>query len=188
MNWVSVAILGYVGLGALSGLRRGLSLVVFSVAGYIAGMLLASRYQKVIVASIVHALPIQRWVNRYIPLAASNLGGVHQATDRWVISILGVLVFLLVIFAVEALGRSVGVVVSQLVKTFRVTGFLNGIGGLAAGLVEHGLVACLILGVLVSFPLVSHTSLVVDLDHNALVTVLVGWYHRLTLTPAAKWL
>ncbi len=188
MNWVSIVILGYVGFGALSGLRRGLTLVAFSVAGYVAGLLLASRYKHVIVQGLVRALPIQHWVNRHIPLASSNLAGVHQSTDRWVLSILGVLVFLLVIFAVEATGRSVGMVVSQALKTFRVTGFLNSIGGLAAGAVEHGLVACLILGLLVSFPVLNHTSLVVDLNRNSLVTLMVGWFHRLTLTPAAKWL
>ena len=188
MNWVSIAILGYLGLGAVSGLRRGLSLVAFSVAGYIAGLLLASRYQHMIVSKLIRVLPIQHWINRYVPLASSNIAGVHQATDKWVLSILGVLVFLLVIAVSEAVGRSLGTGVTQVVKGFRLTGFLNGIGGLAAGIIEHGLVAALILGLLVSFPLVSHTSLVLDLNRNALVTALVGWYHRLTLTSASKWL
>ncbi len=188
MNWVSIVILGYMGLGALSGLRRGLSLVAFSVAGYVVGILVATRYQHVIVASIMKALPIQHWVNRYVPLASSNLGGVHQTTDRWLLSVLGVVVFLLVIAVVESIGRSIGSGASHVVKSFRLTGFLNGIGGLAAGVVEHGLVACLILGLLVSFPLLSHTPLVLALNRNALVAMLVGWYHRISLTPAGKWL
>jgi hypothetical protein len=188
VNWVSIVILGYMGLGALSGLRRGFGLVVFSAAGYVVGLILASRYQPLIVKSLVHTFPIQRWVDRYVPLASSSVGGIHQATDQWVLSILGVLVFLLVIGVSEAVGRSIGSGFSQAAKGFRVTGFLSGLGGLAAGVVEHGLVVCLILGLLVSFPLVHHTPLVLSLNRNALVSVFVGWYHRITVTPVAKWL
>lgn len=188
MNWISIGILGYMGLGALSGMRRGLTLVLFSVAGYIAGLIIASRYQKVIVNTLLRAVPIQRWIAHYVPLTTSNVGNIHQTANHWTLSILGVLVFLLVIVMVESLGRSIGSGASQVVRGFRVTGFLNGVGGLAAGIVENGIVLSLILGLLVSFPLLDHTSLVSALDRNSLVAVMVGWFHRLTVSPVGKWL
>lgn len=188
MTWVSVCILGYMGLGALSGLRRGLTLVAFSLAGYVVGLLVASRYDHVIVSDVLRWRPLTRWINRRLASPTHGLLGPNLAHARWVEGLLGVLVFLVVIALAEAIGRSLGQGASQIVRGFRLTGFLNRVGGLAAGAVEHGLVVSVILGLLVSFPLLQHAAWVTRLDRNTLVSVMLSWYHRLSLSPAGHFL
>ncbi len=188
MNWVSWAIIAYLGLGALSGFRRGLILTAFSAVGYLGGLLLASRYQHAAVKAVLTNLPIARWINRYIPLAASNVGGVHQVVNRWTDGVLTVLIFLIIIGLAESVGRTIGKAFTLGVRRFTVTGYLNGIGGLAAGVVEHGLVVSVILGLLVTFPVLAHTPLVASLHSQPLAGVMVHWFHRITHTTIGKWL
>lgn len=186
MSWVSFCILGYMGLGALSGLRRGLITVAFSVAGYVAGLFAASRYDRVIVADALRWRPLTHWINRRLGGPTHGLLGSNLAHARWVEGVLGVLVFLLVISVAEGIGRSLGQGANQMVRGFRLSGFFNRIGGLAAGAIEHGLVVSVILGLLVTFPLLQHAAWVSRLDHNGVVGVMLAWYHRLSLTPAGR--
>ncbi len=188
MNWVSWAILGYMGLGALTGFRRGLILTVFSAAGYLAGLLVASRYQHAAVKAVLTVLPIAHWINRYIPLAASNAGGAHQIANRWIDGVVTILVFLLIVGLTESVGRTLGSAFTMAVRRFGVTGFVNGIGGSAAGVVEHGLVVSIILGLLVTFPVLAHTPLVASIQRQPLSAAMVHWFHRITRTALGKWL
>ena len=188
MNWVSWAIIGYMGLGALTGFRRGLILTVFSAAGYLGGLLLASRYQHAAVKAVLTVLPIARWINRYMPLAASNAGGAHQIANRWIDGVVTILVFLLIIGLAEIVGRTVGRAFTLAVRRFGATGFLNGIGGSAAGVVEHGMVVSVVLGLLVSFPVLAHTPLVASIQRQPLAAAMVHWFHRITQTGVGKWL
>jgi uncharacterized membrane protein required for colicin V production len=186
VSWVSVCILGYMGLGALSGLRRGLVLVAFSVAGYVAGLFAASRYDEVIVTRLVHWRPFAHWINRHVGSSTHGLVGRNVVHAHWLHAVLGVLVFLVVIAVAEGVGRAIGQTANQAVRGFRLTGFFNRVGGLAAGAIENGLVASVILGLLLTFPLLQHVGWVNRLDRNSVVGLMLTWYHRLSLSPAGR--
>ena len=114
MNWLNLAIAAYLVLGALYGFRRGLVWVGFSLVGYIVGFIVASHVSKPITRLISAAIPLHAWVDRYLPLAATRVPGARLQSWNFVHTIVGLVVFLLIVGALEFVGRTVGTVIKWL--------------------------------------------------------------------------
>lgn len=188
MRWVDIVILLYIAIGAVSGLRRGLITVLFSLAGYITGIIIAAQYQAGLTQSLMAALPITKWARRILPGPAASVPGYTLQADDLIHTLIALLVFLIIVGAVEFLGRLVGEFLTRLVKTLRVTGFLNKAGGAAAGLAEHGVLIGLVITLLFALPVFHHSAVTQHLRHDQLVMVLVGWFGHLAKLPGGTFL
>jgi uncharacterized membrane protein required for colicin V production len=187
LNWLAVVVLVYLALGALEGLRQGLVLVVCSLAGYVTGLLLAARYQAHVTSLLMASLPVKRWIVHFIPAAAGN-PSAYGASLNLFHTILGLLVFLLIVGLTEAVARAVGQAITVGVARIPVVGALNRLGGVAGGLAENALVAGIILGLLTSLPFLSGTPLDRFIHHTPLAAALVRWVGRLANWRAERWL
>ncbi|MCL4493242.1 MAG: CvpA family protein [Firmicutes bacterium] len=188
MRWIDIAILLYIAIGAVSGLRRGLVTVLFTLFGYIVGILLAIRYQAYLTQSLMSVLPISRWTRRLLPRPASSVPGYTIQADNLVHVLLALLVFLLIVGAVEFLGRLAGQFLTRVIKTLRITGLLNNIGGAVAGLAEHGILVGLLVTLVMALPLLSHSSLSMALRHDKLVMALAGIFGHIAKLPGGTFL
>lgn len=188
MGWIDIVLAGYLVLGALYGLRRGLVWVGFSLVGYIVGVIVADHTSKSLTRLIASAMPLHRWVERYIPAAAAHIPGARVQAWHLAHSILALLVFLLIVGALEFVGRTVGAVASRGVSVFRITSMLNRIGGIAAGVIEHGVVAGLILTVLLAVPAVGQSSLSRSIQRAPLAATLIHTFQHIAKLPGGQYL
>ncbi len=188
MDWIDWVVAGYLLLGALYGLRRGLVWVGFSLVGYIAGVIVADHSSRALTRMITAAAPLHRWVERYIPAPAAHIPGARAQAWHLAHSILALLVFLLIVGALEFVGRTIGAVASQGVGLFRLTAVLNKIGGIAAGIVEHGVVAGLILSVLLAVPDLGHSAISRSIFHAPLAAALLSTFRHIAKIPGGQYL
>ncbi|MCL5116799.1 MAG: CvpA family protein [Firmicutes bacterium] len=188
MDWLDLVLLIYLALGALYGLRRGLVWVGFSLIGYIVGVLVAERMARPLTTLVVTAAPVKRWVEHYLPTPATAIAGARVQAWHLAHSLIGLLVFLLIIGAVEFVGRTVGSVVSQGVGTIRLASLLNRIGGIVVGLAEHGVVAGLVLTLLMTVPAIGHTPVSHAIHRAPLASTLMGLFHHLAKIPGGRYL
>ena len=188
MGWMDLILLAYLALGALYGVRRGLVWVGFSLLGYIAGVIVAEHISKSLTRIVTASIPLQHWVERYVPAPAAQIPGAKLQAWNMAHAILGLLVFLLIVGAVEFVGRTVGAVASRGVRVFRVTAVLNRVGGIAAGILEHGVVAGLILTVLLAVPAIGQSGLSRSIHHAPLASALINVFHRVVKIPGGQYL
>jgi uncharacterized membrane protein required for colicin V production len=187
-NWLSVAVLAYIVLGAISGWRRGVILVAFSLAGYLVGLVVAARYQPAITNAVLRALPIDRWLASAFASPAIRSPGTIPAAEGLAHLLVAVLVFLLVVGIVEMVARAIGEGLTRVVHVVPLVGGLNRLAGLAGGLVENAAVAGLILGLVLSLPPVAHSPLAPVIRHTPLAYDLARAMGRLANWPAQNWL
>ena len=180
MDWIDLAVIAYIIIGAFSGLRRGLVLVLFSLAGYVVGVALAARYQKYTTHLLMASLPIAQWTAHLLPAPAAHIPGAHLEALHLAQVIVGLLVFLLIIGATEFVGRLIGEVITRLIGTFKVTGALNKVGGGLAGLAEHGVVVGIVLTVVLALPMIAHSPIARDLHRAPLAMTFVGWFGHIS--------
>lgn len=180
MDWIDVVVVAYVVIGALTGLRRGLVLVLFSLAGYVAGVAIAARFGGSLTKTLLSVLPVKKWVAHFLPAPAASVPGATVQAYNLAHIILSLLVFLLVIGAAEFVGRLCGEFVTHILRTFKITGALNKLGGGLAGLAEHSLVAGIVLTVILAFPMIAHSPMGKDLHHAPIAMLLVGWFNHLS--------
>ena len=188
LRWIDIAIVVYIAIGAVSGLRRGLVTVLFTLFGYILGILLAIRYQGYLTQALMSALPISRWTRHFLPGPASSIPGYTIQADNLVHMLLALLVFLAIVGAVEFFGRLIGEFLTRVVKTLRITGLLNNIGGAIAGLAEHGILVGLLVTLILALPLLNHSSLSATLRHDRFVMALAGIFGHIAKLPGGAFL
>lgn len=188
MDWVDIVILAYIFIGAISGLRRGLVMVLFSLAGYVVGVFLAIRYQTPLTAVLLAQLPVSNWIHHLLPVPAATVPGASLEAHRMIHSLVALLVFLVVIGAAELAGRLVGSTVTRMVKVFRVTGALNSIGGSLAGVAEHGVMVGLVLTMVLAYPALSHSPITTLIHRAPLASLLAGWMGHLAKIPGGTFL
>jgi uncharacterized membrane protein required for colicin V production len=188
VNWIDVILLGYLFLGALYGLRRGLVWVGFSLIGFVVGLLVAERTNKSVTRLIVGAVPIRRWVNHYLPSPVTAISGARSQAWHLAHAAVGLVVFLLVVGGFELAGRLVGSMASRGVRVFRVTRFVNKLGGLVIGIVEHGVVAGLVLTLLLAVPALNHSDFSRMLRHASVAGTLLGAFRHLGKIPGSQYL
>ncbi|MDA8195053.1 MAG: CvpA family protein [Thermaerobacter sp.] len=186
--WVDVIVGVYLFLGVVSGHRRGLVLVVFSLAGYIVGIMAALRYQVPMTSLLLTQLPINTWIHHLLPAPALASPGATKAAFRLGRVLLGLVVFLLIVGTVEFFGRVLGQWVTHAVLSAPLTGMLNRVGGGVAGLAEHGVIAGLILTVVLGLPMLPHTGLYLQIVHAPLAAALIGWFGHLGRLPGGAYL
>lgn len=188
MNWVDIIIVAYIFLGALSGLRRGLVLVLFSLAGYVAGVLIAERYQGMLTTLVLAKVPVSSWLARWLPVPALDVPGAQHQAANLAHTLTALVVFLLVVGLTEYAGRLVGQMVTRMVRSFRVTGFVNSLGGGVAGLAEHGVVVGLVLTLVSALPMLAHSPLFYTLHRDPLAMTLMGWFGHIVKLPGGTFL
>ncbi len=180
MDWIDLVVIAYIVIGAFSGLRRGLILVLFSLAGYVVGVALAAHYQKYATTILMSSLPIGKWVAHMLPAPATHVPGAHQDALHLAHVIIGILVFLLIIGLAEFVGRIIGEVITRVIGTFKVTGMLNKVGGGLAGLFEHGLVVGIVATIVLALPMISHSAFSHALHKAPLAMMFVGWFGHIS--------
>ncbi len=188
MRWIDIAIVLYIAFGAVSGLKRGLVTVLFTLFGYIIGILLAIRFQGYLTQALMSALPISRWTRQLLPGPASTVPGYTIQANNLVHMLLALLVFLAIVGAVEFLGRLLGEFLTRVIKTLRITGLLNNIGGAIAGLAEHGILVGLLVTLIMALPLLNHSTLSTALRHDRLVMALAGIFGHIAKLPGGTFL
>lgn len=180
MDWIDLAVIAYIVIGAFSGLRRGLVLVLFSLAGYVVGVAIAAHYQKYATSLLMSSLPVGRWVGHLLPAPAAHVPGAHLEAVHLAQVIIGLLVFLLIIGATEFVGRLIGEVITRAIGSFKVTGLLNKVGGGLAGLAEHGVVVGIVLTVVLTLPMIAHSPISRELHRAPLAMMFVGWFGHIS--------
>lgn len=187
-NWLAIAVLIYMLLGAFSGWRRGLILVGLSLGGYVVGVLLASQYQAQVTTMLMASLPINRWVRQIVPAPALSVPAAVAQSTQLAHMLLGVLVFLLIVGGTEMIARLVGESLTRVVGSIRVLSGLNSLGGLAGGFAENALVTGLVLGLLLSLPPLAHTPIDAFVRQTPLAYDLAQWVGHLANWRAEHWL
>lgn len=188
MDWVDIVIGGYLVLGIFSGLRRGLMIVLFSLAGYILGVVLASHYDAPLSTMLMGQLPLNAWVHHFIPAPALASPGSTKAAFHLIRVLIGLIVFLLVIGVVELIGRWIGQVLTRIITVFRITGVLNRLGGGVVGLAEHGVVVGVVLTVVMALPMLSHSVLSREITHAPLASTLILLFGHVAKLPGGTFL
>lgn len=188
MDWIDIVVIAYILLGAISGLRRGFMLVVFSLMGYIAGLALAIQYKGPLTSVLLSRLPVRHWVSQILPAPASAAPQATIKALHLVHSLAGLLVILVVVTVMELFGRFIGELATRFVRVFHLTGMLNRIGGGVVGLAEHIMVAGLLLTLLLSFPLLNGTPISSQLHQSPLAMQIVSLFGRLVKLPGGKYL
>jgi uncharacterized membrane protein required for colicin V production len=187
MNWLEVALLIFLGLGALAGLRRGLVGVVFDIAGYVAGLLLARRWQGRVTRTVARALPIRQWTHAVLVAPVNRIPTAQSTVDHLAGTILGAVVFLAIVLAAEAVARFLGSAVTALVKHLILVRSLNTVGGLVGGLVRNAVIAGLVLGLVLALPL-AHAPLGHAMRGAPLAGDLVRWVVASLHWPVRRWI
>jgi uncharacterized membrane protein required for colicin V production len=187
-HWLTILIVIYLALGAISGWRRGLVLVAFSVVGYIAGLWLASRYQARLTALLFSGLPVGRWVRAAVPVSAASIPGAQLEAMRLAHTLVALLAFLVILGGAELLARTVGQAVTGVVKHVILVRSVNTLGGLVAGLVENAVLTGLVLGLVLALPFVAHSAIADTIVKTPLAQDLVRWVGLLVHWPERRWL
>ena len=188
MHWLDLVLAGYLILGALYGLRRGLVWVGFSLLGYLVGIIVADHTAKPLTRLVTAAVPLHRWVDRYLPSPASHIPGARLEAWNLTHTILALVVFLVIVGALEFVGRTVGTVATQGVRVFRLTEVLNKIGGIAVGILEHALVAGLIMSLLLAVPAIRSSSVSRSINSAPMAHTLIGAFHHIAKLPGGQYL
>jgi uncharacterized membrane protein required for colicin V production len=183
-----VVIVGYLALGALSGWRRGLVMVAFSIAGYLVGLLAASRYQHRVTRILAQDLPIAHWVKTLVPAPAASVPGAALAATRLADSLLSLLVFLLILGASAMVARILGHAVTVVVRRLMLLRGLNTLGGILGGFVENAVIAGLVLGLIVALPFLAHGPVSHAIHHTPLAQVLMRWVAGVVHWPQSRWI
>jgi len=187
-GWINASLALYLLLGAWYGLRRGLVSVVFSVLGYVVGLVLASHEEARLTRWLLRQPTIHRTVFHLIPQAATTIPSVHRQALHLIQSLMAFVVFLLLVGLAEGLGRVIGQIISRTVHSFRVTGLVDRVGGVVAGLFEHGIVAGLVMVLILTVPVFAHTPLLGAIHKAPLASWLVSWVGRLAKIPGGLYL
>lgn len=187
LNWLTILLLLFLALGAFGGFRRGLLLVAFSLAGYVGGLIAAARYQHTATRLLMASLPVHRWVIHFVPTAASSKFSYHQGVNLFH-TVLGLLVFLIMVGVAEAIARAIGEAVTLAVARRGLLGALNRIGGLAGGLAESALIGGLIFGLVLSLPVLDGTPLHHAIQHTPLAVSLAHFVNHFANWRAERWL
>jgi uncharacterized membrane protein required for colicin V production len=188
VHWLDLVLAAYLVLGALYGFRHGLVWVGFSLIGYIAGIVVADHTAKPLTRLVTAALPLHRWVDHYVPQAVAAMSGARLQAWTLAHAILSLLLFLLIVGAMEFVGRSVGNVASQGVRVFRLTAALNRIGGIAMGIIEHGLVAGLVMALVLAVPAARDSMISRSIHHAPIANMLIHAFHRVVKIPGGQYL
>lgn len=176
MVWITVIIAGYILLGAISGYRRGLVAVAFSLAGYAVGVIVALHYQNMASHKVLAVLPITQWIHQIMPAQTTSIPGAASQALRLGQELIRILVFLVIVGLVEWVGRLVGQMGTRVVRGLGLTRAMNAVGGMAFGVAENVAVTTLVVGLMATLPMVSHTPLVQDLRTNPVTTQMVTWF------------
>lgn len=187
LNWLTIVVLLYLVLGAFGGLRRGLLLVVFSLAGYIGGLVVAAHYQHTVTRMLMASLPVHRWIVHFVPTASVSTLAYQQGVNLFH-TILSLLVFLIMVGLAEAIARAVGEGITVAVARRGVVGSLNRLGGLAGGLAESAIIGGLIFGLLLSLPMLDGTPIHHLIQHNQLAVTLAHFVNHFANWRAERWI
>ena len=188
MHWLDIVLAIYLILGALYGLRRGLVWVGFSLAGYIAGVLLANRISKPVARIVMAWPPLRHWIGRYMPSPAAHIAGIQMGAWTLFHRVLDLVVFLAIIGVMELVGRSVGAAVSHGVRSIRLAGAVDRLGGVVAGIVEHAAVAGLVLTLLLTVPAVHQSALGRSLHKAPVAGALIKAFRDIAKIPGGQYL
>jgi uncharacterized membrane protein required for colicin V production len=186
MNWLNLAVGAYLAWGALYGLRRGLMSVGFSLAGYIAGILLAAHAAAPLASQVLSAVPVKDWVGRYLPTPAAGVPAARVAAWRLVQGLTDLIAFLIIVGAIEFIGRTVGHVMTQAIRAIPVASGLNRLGGMAAGIIKHGVVTGLVLSLLLAVPGINGSPFARAVRRSPIATTAVKAFDRLGRIPGLK--
>ncbi|MCY0878135.1 MAG: CvpA family protein [Firmicutes bacterium] len=186
MDWLNLALGAYLAWGALQGLRRGLLGVGFSLAGYVIGILLAAHAASPLSRQVLTAVPVKTWIGHYLPAPAAGMAGARSAAWRLAQGLTQVIAFLLIVGAIEFVGRTVGSVLSQALRACPLASWLNRLGGMAAGIAEHGVVAGLVLSLLVAIPGLNGAGFSGAIRRSPLANITVREFHHLGRIPGLK--
>ncbi|MCL6563873.1 MAG: CvpA family protein [Firmicutes bacterium] len=179
MSWLTLLLLLYLAWGALSGWRRGLILVASSLIGYVGGYFLAIRYQQPLQTWVLQYVPLRQWVTSVIPPGTPSPAAAETAALHLAQSLLGILVFVLVVGLAEFAARTIGLAITRLVGVLPLTGLLNAVGGMAAGVLEHAVLAAVVFTLLLSFAPLAHSGLAGAVRSNTLASGLTAWANQL---------
>ncbi len=188
LQWVDLAILLYIAIGAFSGIRRGLVTVLFSLAGYIIGIVIAAQYQSALTLALMSALPITKWMRHILPSPATSVPGYTLQADDMIHTLVALLIFIVIVGLVEFIGRMIGESLTRIVRTFRITGFFNTVGGAVAGLAENGLLIGLVITLVFALPVLDHSIIHTELHHDELAMALAGWFGHIAKLPGGTFL
>lgn len=188
MHWIDIVLAAYLVLGALYGLRRGLVWVGFSLIGYLVGIVVAEHSAKPLTRLVTAAIPVQQWVERYLPSPAAHIPGARIQAWHLAHTIMALVIFLVIVGAVEFVGRTIGTVASQGVRVFRFTALLNKIGGIAVGVLEHAVVAGLVITLLLTVPAIRHSPISRSIQRAPLAHTLIGAFHHIAKLPGGQYL
>ncbi len=187
LNWLTILLLVYLLLGALEGMRRGFLLVVFSLAGYVAGVLVAVHYQARITGLLVASLPVRQWIVHFVPTAVHDRV-TYTASFNLFHTVLGLVVFLIMVGLAEALFRAAGQALTNILARGRITGTLNRLGGMAGGILENALLIGIVLGIVTALPLLAGSPVSRLIQHTPLAADLVRWVGTFAHWRAERWL
>jgi uncharacterized membrane protein required for colicin V production len=182
-DWINWLLAGYLLLGALYGLRRGLFGVLFSLAGYLVGIMLASHWRNAATQWLTTVLPLRRWVAEWVAKVPMPNASLYHDAWQFAHHLLELLVFLAIIALTEWAGRLVGHLVTRAFNVFRPARVVNQLGGLVAGALEHGMVAGLVLAVLMTVPAFRHSPLPPIIERSPLADLFLGWIGHLAQLP-----
>jgi uncharacterized membrane protein required for colicin V production len=189
LNWLSLAVLLYLALGAVAGWRRGFVAVATSVIGYIVGLLLAAHFQAGITRDIARLLPLRQWAMAVLPKQGLAVAPRLLAdTVAWSRMVLAVLVFLIILVVVERVALALGRGITDLVRRIPVVRTANTLGGLVGGLVENMLVVGVVLGLLITLPLIKSGAVGLAVRQSPLSVTLVHWVGALAPWRLERWL
>ncbi len=187
MSWLGIALLIFLGLGALSGWRRGLVAVAFDIAGLVVGLVLAHEWQATVTVRLEKVLPVGHWIHTILPRPADKLPFAVHSAQQLAHSILGVLVFIAIVLATEAVARFVAAVVTGIIKRIILVRSLNTLGGLVGGLLENAVIAGLVLGLVLAVPFVAHGPVGGAVRQTPLAKDLVNWVALSVHWPVKGW-
>lgn len=188
MSWVTIVILVYLFLGAISGYRRGLMVVAFSLAGYLVGVLLAMHYKTAATQELLAVLPVHQWIAQIVPAPAKQVAGTTQQAYQLAQQLAGILVFLVIVGLTEYVGRLIGQFFTRFARALKITDSLNAVGGMAIGVVEHAALVALILTLMMGFPLIHQSPLGHLIQKNSMTTQMVAWFSHLNKSGNGWWL
>ncbi len=189
LNWLSLLVFLYLLLGAFAGWRRGLVLVAASVIGYIVGLVVAAHAQAGITRWLAGVLPLKQWAALVVPRqgVAANARSINDVV-AWSHMVLAVVVFLLILMIVGGAIRALGQAVTGIVRQIPLVRSANTVGGAAGGVVENMLVVGVILGLLLTLPLIQHGPVAVVVRQSPISVDLVRWVGKLAPWQAEHWL
>lgn len=189
LNWLSLLVLLYLVLGAFAGWRRGLVLVAASVIGYIIGLVVAAHVQAGITRWLARVLPLKQWAALVVPHqgVAASARSISDVV-AWSHMALAVVVFLLILMLVGGAIRALGQAVTGLVRQIPLVRSANTVGGAAGGVVENMLIVGVILGLLLTLPLIQHGAVAVVVRQSPISVDLVHWVGKLAPWQAEHWL